>query len=78
MKIRKECRKIVIDREIYQYKIGRSHIKIYDPTGKKYDTNLSEVTGMSWYDIEKILRKGSSGICGPSTIEKWIRNNIKL
>jgi hypothetical protein len=78
MKIRKNCRPIVIDRELYQYKIGRSHIYIYGPDGKRYDTDLSKVSGLSWETIEQLEReKASSGYCTPAIMENWIRKNCK-
>lgn len=71
-KIRNDCRKLIIEGKIYQYKIGRMHVKIYSPNNKLHHTDLSKVTGFPPDTIERMLWKGTNGFCGPEEIKNYI------
>lgn len=50
-------RKLHLDDGVYSYKIGKQNIVIRLPNGQKKLTNLSEVSGRSWEDIERVIHK---------------------
>lgn len=68
-------RKIHIDEEEWIYRIGRQFIVIWSPNNNKYLTNLSEVSGLSWSNIERNIWKGNWKGIKPSEIKKYIESN---
>jgi hypothetical protein len=71
-------RNLVLSNGTWKYKIGRSFILIVSPNGKRHLTNQSEVSGLSWEQLERgYWKKWFSGI-KPSMIKDWIEKNGKV
>lgn len=69
-------RKLHINEEIWLYRIGRGHIVIKDPAGKKILTNQSDVSGVNWPELERGYWKGYFKGITPSMVKDWIIKNI--
>jgi hypothetical protein len=68
-------RKLHINDEEWQYKIGKSGaIVIFPPNGRKVLTDASEVSGLSWDEVERGTWKGWFHL-KPSMIKDWIIKN---
>jgi hypothetical protein len=69
-------RKLVLASGVWCYRVGKGFIAIFSPTGQKYVTNQSEVSGMSWSDLERgYWKKWFKGI-GPGMIRQWIETHV--
>jgi hypothetical protein len=65
-------RKLIINDNEYQYIIGSVCAVIKHIGGKRYNLNLSELTGLSWDDIEHMSLEIT-----PKNIANYIiKNNI--
>lgn len=69
----------MIDGQVWWFFVGRRlGIDIWDPTGKRHNTDASKVTGRSWEVIEKgQLKKTSDGKITPSDVRSWIQKTLK-
>lgn len=70
--MRSGFRKLHVRSEIWEYKIGKNAIQLFSPDGKKHVTSQSEVTGMSWDDLERGYWKGWFKGVTPSQVKTWI------
>ncbi len=66
----------MLDSGTWQYRIGSGDIVIFSPNDSRYLTNQSEVTGMSWDNLERGYWKGWFKGIGPGDIRKWIEEHI--
>lgn len=58
---------------LWQYRIGRSGgIVLFSPNNTRIKTDQSEVTGISWDEIERASWKGYATGIKPSNIEHYI------
>lgn len=73
----RNARVLVIDGEIWQYKIGKSYTHIWPPPsrgGKKLIKRTHEIAGRSPDTLERgQYKKTSDGMVTPSDVEKYIR-----
>jgi hypothetical protein len=72
---KKSKRKIHLFGKVWEYIIGNGRIVIWSPDGKKYLTDMSEVSGWSWTDIERGTWKGYFSIT-PQMIKDHIEYKI--
>lgn len=68
-------RTVHIDEQEWLYKIGRINIVIQSPDGIKHVTDMSEISGLSWSEIEKGTYKGWFHIT-PQQIKTYIQKFI--
>ena len=69
-------RKLHIQEKEWKYKIFGSRIIIFDPYDKKFNVNMSDFTGMTWSELEKIAWKRSWFQIKPSDVKEYIINKI--
>lgn len=72
MKKRKGFRLIVVDGVTWQYKIGLTSIVAYREDGFKKLSNLSEVSGLNWHNVERAMHKRTPFL-GPKQIAEWLK-----
>jgi hypothetical protein len=65
-------RKLIINKQEYQYTIGSHTIVIKHVGGKRYNIQLPELTGLSWEEIEKGHWKNYLQV-EPSDVANYIR-----
>jgi hypothetical protein len=46
-------KKIHTDEGVYQYQVGRQNVLLFDPKGTKSVIPLSDISGLSWDQIER-------------------------
>ena len=78
MKIRRGFRKLRLGSALWQYRIGKhaGNVVIFGPSGIRYLTNQSILTGISWNDLERLEWKNAGsdhpGNIRPSHIRSFI------
>jgi hypothetical protein len=65
-------RKVHTEAGVFEYEIGRQHIKIVPPDGKKIAPTIAEVTGLTVYEVERSKHKHSLQIT-PGDIILFLR-----
>lgn len=72
-------RKVHIDGEAWQYKIGRKCIMIKEPSlvPTKHIVDLSVFTGLSWDALERMAWKRDSVQITPQDIKDYILEHYK-
>lgn len=75
-KIRKGFRKIHLDDEIWQYKIGQS-IVIFSPSNLRHLADQSKVSGLDWNSLERDYDKRTFDGITPKMIKEYIIKNLK-
>lgn len=70
-------RKLHIDGCIWTYHVGDVYIGIWSPEGKKFLTDISEVSGWPWDDIERGKWKGNWKGISPSMVKNFIKALLK-
>jgi hypothetical protein len=68
-------RKIHFADSVWQYRISGSNVHFISPDGIRYLVDHSEMTGMSWEDLERADWKGYYPQLTPSFIKEWIETN---
>lgn len=61
---------------VWLYAVGKGAIPIWSPDGVKHVTNLSEVSGWFWDDIERAQHKGYWEGIRPSDIKEFIESDL--
>ena len=65
-------RKLIVDGEEYQYRVGRSHVVIRHKGKKLAAPGMHEVTGEEWHVIEHDQYKGNFHVT-PIQVADYIR-----
>lgn len=67
-------RKIVVGNANWEYRVGDTYVVAKNPTTNKgARITISELTGVSWDEIQRAKRKGSNwGGVTPAHIAKWL------
>lgn len=71
--LRMKYRKIVVNNKTYRYSVGKNWVPIYDGD-RKILTDLSQLTGLSWPEIERQKHKKSFQLT-PRRIADWLLKN---
>jgi len=64
-------RKLVLDNGIWLWRYVKGTVIIKNPQGKKYLTDKSEISGVSWESFDN----GYMFAVTPSVIKDWIEKN---
>jgi len=67
------ARRIVVNGEVWQYKIGRSYVHIWTPRGRKLIKRAHEVAGRTPDVLERgQWKKTSDGMITPADVERFV------
>jgi hypothetical protein len=67
-------RKMTVDGENWEFKIGRSNVHMRAPDGKGHVVNFSQLTGRSWDTLERGQHKRTTdGMVKPGHVRGWIQ-----
>lgn len=72
----KSYRNISVGGTDYKYKVGRSHVDIRPPEGARMTPDLTEVTGLTWNEIERGTWKRYFSVT-PQQIREYIEGKTK-
>ncbi len=64
-------RKLILDNGTWLWKFVKGNVVIKNPQGKKFLTNISTISGISW----DMFEKGYNYSLTPSIIKNWIEEN---
>ncbi len=75
-KMRSGFRKIHLGEKVWQYKVGRGYVNIYDPQNHRHNVRTSDITGETSDEIERGIFKGYWKGVRPSQIKQWIKAEV--